>query len=83
MKQYIITIILALCLGSCGQDSKHWEMLARVEPYIEESPDSALCHCRRPMVHSHMLVKMADVFYKQAGRELLCPASNHFITLTL
>ena len=42
MKQYIITIILALCLGSCGQHSKHWETLAHVESYIEESPDSAL-----------------------------------------
>lgn len=42
MKQYIITIILALCLGSCGQHSKHWETLAQVESYIEESPDSAL-----------------------------------------
>ena len=42
MKQYIITIILALCLGSCGQHSKHWETLAQVESYIEESPDSVL-----------------------------------------
>ena len=42
MKQYIITIILALCLGSCGQHSKHWETLAQVESYIEERPDSAL-----------------------------------------
>ena len=31
MKQYIITIILALCLGSCGQHSKHWETLTQVE----------------------------------------------------
>ena len=42
MKQYIITIILALCLGSCGQHSKHWETLAQVETYIEERPDSVL-----------------------------------------
>ena len=42
MKQYIITIILVLCLGSCGQHSKHWETLVQVESYIEESPDSAL-----------------------------------------
>ena len=42
MKQYIITIILALCLGSCGQHSKHWETLAQVESFIEERPDSAL-----------------------------------------
>ena len=42
MKQYIIVIILTLCLASCGQHSKHWETLAQVESYIEESPDSAL-----------------------------------------
>lgn len=42
MKQYIITIILALCLGSCGQHSKHWETLTQVESFIEERPDSAL-----------------------------------------
>ena len=42
MKQYIITIILALCLGSCGQHSRHWETLAQIESYIEERPDSAL-----------------------------------------
>ena len=42
MKQYIITIILALCLGSCGQHSKHWETLVQVESFIEERPDSAL-----------------------------------------
>lgn len=42
MKQYIITIILALCLGSCSQHSKHWETLAQIESYIEERSDSAL-----------------------------------------
>ena len=42
MKQYIITIILALCLASCSQHSKHWETLTQVESYIEERPDSAL-----------------------------------------
>lgn len=41
MKQYIITLILALCLASCSQHSKHWETLTQVESYIEESPDSA------------------------------------------
>ena len=42
MKQYIITIILALCLASCSQHSKHWETLTQVESYIEERPESAL-----------------------------------------
>ena len=42
MKQYIITIILALCLGSCGQHSKHWETLTQIETFVEENPDSAL-----------------------------------------
>lgn len=42
MKQYIITIILALCLGSCSQHSRHWETLAQIESYIEERPDSVL-----------------------------------------
>ena len=42
MKQYIITIILALCLGSCGQHSKHWETLTQIESFMEERPDSAL-----------------------------------------
>ena len=42
MKQYIITIILALCMASCSQHSKHWETLAQVESYIEERPDSTL-----------------------------------------
>lgn len=42
MKQYIIVIILALCLVSCSHRSKHWETLAQVESYIEERPDSAL-----------------------------------------
>ena len=42
MKQYIIVIILALCLVSCSHHSKHWETLAQVESYIEERPDSAL-----------------------------------------
>lgn len=42
MKQYIITIILALCLASCSQHSKHWETLTQVESYIIERPDSAL-----------------------------------------
>ena len=42
MKQYIITIILALCMASCSQHSKHWETLAQVESYIEDRLDSAL-----------------------------------------
>ena len=42
MKQYIIVIILALCLVSCSHHSKHWETLVQVESYIEEIPDSAL-----------------------------------------
>ena len=42
MKQYIIGIILTLCLVSCGQHSKHWETLTQVEAFMEERPDSAL-----------------------------------------
>ena len=42
MKQYIIGIILTLCLASCGQHSKHWETLTQVEAFMEERPDSAL-----------------------------------------
>ena len=42
MKQYIITIILALCMASCSQHSKHWETLPQVESYIEDRLDSAL-----------------------------------------
>lgn len=42
MKQYIITIIFALCLASCRQHSKHWGTLAQVESFMEERPDSAL-----------------------------------------
>lgn len=47
MKQYIITIILALCMASCSQHSKHWETLAQVESFIEERPDSALAVLQR------------------------------------
>lgn len=42
MKQYIIVIILALCLASCSQHSKHWETLTQVESFMEERPDTAL-----------------------------------------
>ena len=42
MKQYIITIILVLCLGSCSHHSKHWETLTQIETFVEENPDSAL-----------------------------------------
>ena len=47
MKQYIIGIILTLCLASCGQHSKHWETLTQVEAFIEERPDSALAVLQR------------------------------------
>ena len=42
MNQYIITIILALCLASCSHHSKHWETLTQIETLVEENPDSAL-----------------------------------------
>ena len=42
MKQYIITIIFALCLVSCSHHSKHWETLTQIETFVEENPDSAL-----------------------------------------
>ena len=42
MKQYIITIILALCLASCSQHSKHWETLTKAESLMVEKSDSAL-----------------------------------------
>lgn len=42
MKQYIITIIFALCLASCSQHSKHWETLTKAESLMVEKPDSAL-----------------------------------------
>ena len=42
MKQYIIVIILALCLVSCSHHSKHWETLTQIEAFVEENPDSAL-----------------------------------------
>ena len=42
MKQYIIVIILALCLVSCSHHSKHWETLTHIEAFVEENPDSAL-----------------------------------------
>ena len=42
MNQYIITIILALCLASCSHHSKHWETLTQIETFVEENPDSAL-----------------------------------------
>ena len=47
MKQYIIGIILTLCLASCGQHSKHWETLTQVEAFMEERPDSALAVLQR------------------------------------
>ena len=42
MKQYILLILLALCLTACNRHSEHWEALAQVESYIQERPDSAL-----------------------------------------
>lgn len=42
MKQYIIVIILVLCLASCSHHSKHREILTQVETFVEENPDSAL-----------------------------------------
>ena len=42
MKQYIIVIILALCLVSCSHHSKQWETLTQIEAFVEENPDSAL-----------------------------------------
>ena len=42
MKQYIITIILVLCLGSCSHHSKHWETLVQVESLMVEKSDSVL-----------------------------------------
>ena len=42
MKQYIIVIILVLCLASCCHHSKHREILTQVETFVEENPDSAL-----------------------------------------
>lgn len=42
MKQYIISILFALCMMACTQHSKHWETICQVESYIEEQPDSAL-----------------------------------------
>lgn len=42
MKQYIITIILALCLSSCSHHSTHRETLTKAESLMVEKPDSAL-----------------------------------------
>ena len=42
MKQYIITIIFALCLASCSQHSKHWKTLTKAESLMVEKSDSAL-----------------------------------------
>ena len=38
----IAALVLAICLISCTSHSEHWEILAQVESYIEERPDSAL-----------------------------------------
>lgn len=41
MKQYIITIILALCLAACKQYSKHWDTLNTIENQMNENPSEA------------------------------------------
>ena len=42
MKYHIFIIILSFCFVSCSKHSKHWEILTKVEAFIEERPDSAL-----------------------------------------
>ena len=41
MKQYIITIILTLCLAACKQYSKHWDTLNTIENQMNENPSEA------------------------------------------
>lgn len=47
MKQQIAIIVLAFCMVTCAQHSKHWEMLTQVESFIQEKPDSALTVLQR------------------------------------
>lgn len=42
MKHFILISILAVFLLSCNCHSEHWDILAQVESYIEEKPDSAM-----------------------------------------
>ena len=69
MKQYIITIIFALCLASCSQHSKHWGTLAQVESFMEERPDSALTILQgidTTQLHSSEDKALYDLLYTQA-----------------
>ena len=90
MKQYIITIILALCLGSCGQHSKHWETLVQVESFIEERPDSALavlqcievddlCGSEEKAKHALLLLMALDKNdVAETDFEILHPAIDYY-----
>ena len=90
MKQYIITIILALCLASCSQHSKHWETLTQVESYIEERPDSALVvlqdinneeltNDEEQAKHALLLSMALDKNYiDKTGFEVLQPAIDYY-----
>ena len=90
MKQYIITIILALCLASCSQHSKHWETLTQVESYIEERPDSALVvlqdinneeltNDEEQAKHALLLSMAMDKNYiDKTGFEVLQPAIDYY-----
>lgn len=42
MKRHIFIIAITLCLMACAKHSEHWNKLAHVESFINESPDSAL-----------------------------------------
>ena len=90
MNQYIITIILALCLASCSQHSKHWETLTQVESYIEERPDSALVvlqdinneeltNDEEQAKHALLLSMALDKNYiDKTGFEVLQPAIDYY-----
>lgn len=90
MKQYIITIILALCLASCSQHSKHWKTLTQVESYIEERPDSALVvlqdinneeltNDEEQAKHALLLSMALDKNYiDKTGFEVLQPAIDYY-----
>lgn len=42
MNHLLSALIFVICLVSCNRHSVHWDILSRVESYIEERPDSAL-----------------------------------------
>mgnify|MGYP003550535284 CR=1 FL=1 len=42
MKRHIFIIAITLCLMACAKHSEHWNKLAHVESFINETPDSAL-----------------------------------------